>query len=170
MLTRYRLAPTPSVRTFSPVRSLDEFARDVDRVFTALSAQPTRAAAAPALPVTLWHDEGNIYVEADVPGVADDQLELLAEGEQLTIRGTRAIDLPEGAEVLRAERAATQFERTLALPGEIDPDAVTASLDRGVLRITLPRAQSSRPRRIAVNGTIPAATTGRASADADAHA
>lgn len=76
----------------------------------------------------------------DVPGVPKETLEVDAVGDELTISGDRPQpDLPEGAEVLRAERGVGRFSRTVRLPTEVDVTAVRAKLDSGVLRVTLPR-------------------------------
>jgi HSP20 family protein len=85
----------------------------------------------------------------DVPGVPKETLEVDAVGDELTISGDRPQpDLPEGAEVLRAERGFGRFSRTVRLPTEVDVTAVRAKLDSGVLRVTLPRRGGEGKKKI----------------------
>jgi HSP20 family protein len=100
----------------------------------------------------LWQDEQNLYAEAELPGVSLDNLEILAQGDSLTISGSRPSSQNDGGRpLIRAERLSGAFERTLTLPVEIDADKVSATLRDGVLTITLPKAQAVLPRKIAVN-------------------
>jgi len=71
-------------------------------------------------------------------------------GRTLTLAGKREGTLPEGAAYVRRERPQGQFSRTLTLNTDIDSAKISASLDKGVLRITLPKAESVKVRRIEV--------------------
>ena len=101
-------------------------------------------------PLNIWEDEQNVYAEAEVPGMKMDNLEVLVSGNELTIKGERVSE--EGAELTyhRRERGIGTFTRVLHLPVGIDSSRVEASLHDGVLTITLPKAEASKPRKIAV--------------------
>lgn len=136
-----------------------EIARDMDRVFDfpmaaqafvarPLASGPSADAGVPAL--NMWRTDDALHAEAELPGYRMDDIEILATEDTLTLRGTRQITTPENASVLRAERAAGAFERTISLPVAIDIDRVGATLRDGVLRITLPLAAEVRPRRVSI--------------------
>ena len=141
---------------FSP---LAELQREMDRMFEAPFAgalAPPRftagvgnaRAGAPALNV--WEDEGSAYVEAELPGLTLEDVEVLAADGELTIGGRRKAAEPQGATCHRRERPAGQFRRTVTLPWEIDAAKVEARLSDGVLTIKLPKAESAKPRKVAV--------------------
>jgi HSP20 family protein len=108
--------------------------------------------AARQYPLVNIHDDGESFqVEALAPGVDPDQLEITVVQNRLTIAGEKrgAGDIaPE--RVHRVERAAGRFVRTVELPAEVDPERVDAQYRTGLLKLTLPRAAASRPRRVTV--------------------
>jgi len=101
-------------------------------------------------PFNLWEDETTLFAEAELPGMSIDDLEVSVMGQMLSISGERKVDEQDDAKSLRRERMFGRFERTMQLPTEINPDAVEATLNEGVLYITMPKAESSRLRRITV--------------------
>jgi HSP20 family protein len=86
-----------------------------------------------------------------LPGVAKDGLEITAEEGQLRVVGRRSWKLPEGWTALHRESAEAPFELVLAHDNAIDTDKVAAELRDGVLRISLPKHEAIKPRKIAVN-------------------
>lgn len=130
---------------------------EMDRLFDTMvggAPLPMPAAGArsrvlfPAL--NIYEDEANVYAEAELPGYALADLDVSFAGDELTIRGKRQLNLPEGATSLRRERLAGEFERTIRLPVEIDVERVEATLANGVLLITLPKSRSAQARKIEV--------------------
>ena len=130
--------------------------RDMDRLFESMFSSPTRGVRAETrdrrfvAPMNLWEDADHVFVEMELPGVKLEDLEILVAGEELAIKGTREIDLPENARWLRRERGHGTFERKTTLPSEVDVDAVEATLRHGVLTVKLPKAEHRRPRKVAV--------------------
>lgn len=104
--------------------------------------------SAPAL--NLWEDEGRFYAEAELPGFSIEDLELSVVGNVLTIKGARGGQDPKEGVWLRRERFAGPFSRTIEFSSPIDPDKVEASLKNGVLLVTLPKAETARPRKIEI--------------------
>jgi len=135
---------------------IDDLSRQFGRVFDAMTRQfdeafgvtPAQPGAWPA--VNLWHDNEAFHLEAELPGFSLDEGEVSATENMVTVRGRRERTTPEGAETLRVERALTHFERSVGLPLPIDTSRVEATLTNGVLRVTMPKAESARPRRIEV--------------------
>ncbi len=97
-------------------------------------------------------DGANLVVTGDVPGMTEKDFDIRLEDGVLTIKGERKAFAPEGYEVLRRERHAARFQRSLALPQKVDVEKTTARVKDGVLTITLAKAPEARPRQIAVRG------------------
>jgi HSP20 family protein len=88
---------------------------------------------------------------ANLPGVTKDGLELTAEEGLITIRGRRQWQQPAGWTSLYRESFAAPFELTLEHDNTVDADKIHAELKDGVLRVSLPKAEAVKPRKIAVN-------------------
>lgn len=104
----------------------------------------------PALNV--WQDETNLFVEAEVPGLTLDQVEVVVQGDQLTIKGESSVGKVEDAKYTTRERVERKFTRNVSLPVAVNAEAVKATLKDGVLTVTLPKAQEVLPKRIEVKG------------------
>jgi HSP20 family protein len=134
---------------------LNRFQSYMDQVFGSGSPTSIRSpsgAAFPVLNVGATHD--TIEVQALAPGLDPASLELSVDRGLLVIAGERKSRLPQDNErvsVHAAERFAGRFRRVISLPEDADPSKVEASLRDGVLRVTIAKRESSKPRRIAVN-------------------
>jgi HSP20 family protein len=95
--------------------------------------------------INLWEEGDTAYIEAEMPGLSMDEVEVLVTGNELTISGERKITAPENAAYYRRERATGRFSRILALPWEIE-----AKLRDGVLTVTLPKCESYKPKKVNV--------------------
>ena len=96
-------------------------------------------------------DDGTSYVLcAQVPGVAEKDIEVSATATEVTIHGARKDTPLDGYTVARKERAAFRFEQTLRLPQAVDPNKVEAKLADGLLTVMLPKAGQVKPRSITV--------------------
>jgi HSP20 family protein len=109
-----------------------------------------REGRVPAL--NIWESEGQVHAEAEVPGLRMEDLEILVKGSELTIKGERKASESAGVGYHRRERGTGPFSGTVRLPVEVDVEKVEAQLENGVLTITLPKAASALPRKIAVRG------------------
>lgn len=113
--------------------------------------QYSRRAAFPAL--NAWETAGEYWVEAELPGLTMNDLELFIRGNELSIKGRRAEERPGGNTALhRQERGNGDFHRMLELPAEVDAKAVEATLKNGILTVKIPKAESAKPRKITVKG------------------
>jgi HSP20 family protein len=103
--------------------------------------------------VNVWESGETLHVEAELPGLAADQLEISVVGRELTLKGARP-EQPHGeAPYHRRERGVGSFHRTVRLPYEVDSAQVTASYRDGVLLIALPKAEAARPRKVNVTAS-----------------
>ena len=89
-------------------------------------------------------------LEAEMPSVAKDGLEVTVENGKLALTGRRAAAAAPGRSVYRESRGA-DYRRVFELDPSIDAAKITARIEQGVLTLTLPRAESVKPRKIAVN-------------------
>lgn len=88
---------------------------------------------------------------AHLPGVTKDGLELTAEEGRITIRGRRAWQKPEAWTAVYRESVDAPYELVLEHDNTVDADKIHAELKDGVLRVSLPKAEALKPRKIAVN-------------------
>lgn len=125
---------------------------EVDRLLApGLSTRTNNAAPVPFPGLNLWEDEDNLYVEAELPGMTQDQIEItVAEGDQLTIAGQREAPAMKGSIWHRQEIGYGRFTRTVTLPVVVDADRVDAVCEYGVLTLTLPKSEMAKPKRINV--------------------
>lgn len=124
--------------------------RQIDQLFDAFAGfnGGTRAPAYP--PVNIWEEGDTLYLEAELPGVKQEDLEISAIGRELTLRGRR--DGREGQDVSyhRQERGVGEFTRVLTLPVEVESDRIEAALKDGVLTLTMPKVEAAKARKIKV--------------------
>jgi len=100
--------------------------------------------------INVWEDEHNLRVEAEVPGMKMEDLEVTVMGNELTIKGHRGNGTAKDVTYHRRERGVGAFSRTLRLLVDVDANKVAASLVDGVLTVTLPKAEAAKPRKIEV--------------------
>ena len=140
-----------------PAVNVDTLRREMDRLFqdfigepyAPLSALGVRRGLFPAL--NAWAEEEDFFVEAELPGLKLDDLDLSITGNELTIQGKRRAVTDEKAVYHRRERGSEEFTRKLRLPCEINAEQVSASLKDGILTVKLPKAESAKPRRIVLS-------------------
>jgi HSP20 family molecular chaperone IbpA len=101
-------------------------------------------------PVNIYEDAEGITVEADMPGVSRDRLQLRVDKDQLLFEGDVQFTMPEGMEALYADVRATRFSRSFTLSRELDTENIDASLKDGVLRLRIPKRAEVLPRKIEV--------------------
>jgi HSP20 family protein len=99
----------------------------------------------------VFNDGEDFVLVAELPGVKKEDLDIQVRGDTLRIQGKKTVAYDESASVHRRERSAGQFDRTLTLPAQLDAAKVSADYRDGVLTLRLPRAESERPRTVAIN-------------------
>jgi HSP20 family protein len=140
---------------FNPLwQQLQQFQSEMNRLFDRWGDDGNRGGTLTAFPpVNVYEDGDNLYVEAELPGVNLDDLEIYVTGQdQLTLKGERKPQAPEKGVRHRQERGFGTFTRTVALPFPVDPNQVDARLEHGVLTIKLVKHESAKPRKVAVKG------------------
>lgn len=144
------LGPAPSLGT------IDRMLSDVLGAFESAPGLPApRVRARPAMNI---HEDAEAFtIEAELPGASLDDIRIDVADDTVTIAGElggagKTQEGREGWTVVRSERFKGSFSRTIALRSPIDAKKAAATLESGVLRVTLPKAASAKPRRIQVSG------------------
>jgi len=144
---------------WEPLREFGTLQNEMNRLFNTVFDTPAPSNGnggalrrwMPAM--DLVEGEDHFVLRAHLPGVAEDDVNIEIEDATLTISGERKDEhaMHDGGSY-RVERAFGRFSRTLQLPKGIDADAVTASFDRGVLEVRIPKPAQRKPRRIEIGG------------------
>ena len=113
-------------------------------------AEGTRERPSVAPRTDIYENGDNIVLLADMPGVDEDHVGITLEKDVLTIEGALYSDERSGHELAYGERRARDFRRSFTLSNEIDRNKISASVKHGVLRLTLPKAEPAKARRIKV--------------------
>ncbi len=130
---------------------LNQFQSDINQLFNRFGdgvnfAMPTTFPA-----INVWEEGDQVRVEVELPGMDMKDLEIhVTGGNQLSIKGERKQPFPQDGVWHRQERGYGKFARVLTLPYVVDPEKVEARFENGVLRITLAKHESAKPRKIPI--------------------
>lgn len=128
----------------------EEAARWTEKLVNALGGEP-KTRCFPA--VNIWDDERSLVIEADLPGIRIEDVEVNATASELTIKGYRGNGSDAQRNYYSQERVIGPFERAIRLPYAIDNENMTASLRDGVLTITLAKQPQAQSRRVEIRNT-----------------
>jgi len=143
----------PARPTFdSAFADVDQVRREMLRLLDAVAGESFAEAGAGVFPhLNVTQDNDNFYVRAEVPGLNAKELSISAMRNRLSLSGKREIPREnDRVSYHRKERAEGAFSRTVTLPGEVDAERVDARYADGILSLTLPKAEQTKPRQIAV--------------------
>jgi len=143
----------PTLSLASQLAPFEAFGHELGRLFAAQERAGKPGYCTPGCTDATFElkDEGSqLSLYASLPGLQESDLELTATAEKLSLRGERKVSVPEGYSARIRERQGYAFERSFRLPVKIDPDKVEAKLVNGILTVTLPKAEESKPRSITV--------------------
>ena len=127
---------------------LDEFRRRMDTLFTDYDRGALSTGRTLWPKVNMYDADAKVVLEAEVPGVSKDDIDITVSQDVLAISVKRTAEVPESYSVHRRERGAIQFARSFTLPDKVDPEKVGAELKHGVLTITLEKAPEAQPKKI----------------------
>jgi HSP20 family protein len=130
---------------------MERFQQEMNRLFSSTFSD-TRVQTPSRFPaMNVWTNEEGVVVTAELPGVNAEDVDISVVNDILTVSGSRQPDeLQTGERYHRRERNFGRFSRTFQLPFQVDTNAVDAMLEKGVLHVSLPRAESDKPRKIAI--------------------
>lgn len=132
-------------------QEMERMKNEMDRIFASVMGESRLATGAGVFPaLNVMEDSDNLVVHAELPGVKPEDLEISIEGTTLNLRGERRSDDLGEVSYHRQERATGKFHRAVTLPVEINPETVEAKCEHGVLKLTLPKAEHVKPKKITV--------------------
>src|ERR1700688_3093393 len=103
-------------------------------------------------PVDVYEDEHSVTLKIEVPGIEEKDIDVRIENNTLTVHGERKFEKEEKEEnYRRVERQYGSFTRTFNLPPTVDAEKISATYDKGVLKIALPKKAEAKPKQIKVN-------------------
>jgi HSP20 family protein len=151
---------------WEPFRELSSLQTEMNRLFNAAFDAPTGGNGGarrwtPAM--DLLETDDAFVIRADLPGISESDVSVELEDNVLTVSGDRKIEHEDKREgFYRVERSYGSFSRSLTLPKGVDPEAVNASFDRGVLEVRVPKPEQRKPRKIEISGGDPRTIEGAA--------
>jgi HSP20 family protein len=143
------MSGSPLSRRWDPFRDLQ---REVGRLFETLEPLQNWRLQRPFPAINLYDARDKYILNAELPGLAPEEIELSIAGETLTLRGERK--LAEGVSdenFRRQERQFGRWSRSITLPDRIDGPGVSAQFANGILTVTLPKAVDAQPRQITIS-------------------
>src|SRR6266436_2442525 len=146
-----------SIVRYDPFRDLRTLQDEVNRLFST-SLTPSfgdegigRGAWNPS--VDIYENKDQIVLEAELPGMNREDFELTIENNVVTLRGERRFEKKEDTDNYhRVERSYGSFLRSFTLPNTVTAEGANADYRNGVLRVTLPKREETKARRIEVKG------------------
>jgi HSP20 family protein len=144
-----------AITHWDPFRGLTTLQDQVNRLFEGVfvqgrSGQAELATWAPA--VDIYEAQNELVAKVDLPGVEEKDIDIRLENNTLTIRGERKVEKTVDEEnYLRIERAYGSFTRTFSLPNTVNPEAISASYNQGVLTVHMPKREESKPKQVKIN-------------------
>jgi HSP20 family protein len=155
---------------WEPLRELGSLQNEMNRLFNTVFDTPSPSNAGTLrrwMPAMDLVESGDHFVlRADLPGMSEEDVKIEFEDGTLTVSGERKAEHEDREEgYYRVERAFGSFSRSLTLPKGIDPEAVTAGFENGVLEVRVPKPEQRKPRKITIGtaGDEPRTIEGAAS-------
>jgi HSP20 family protein len=141
---------------WEPARELNSLQGEMNRLFNTFFDTPLPNGTATArrwLPaMDLVETEDDFVLKADLPGLSEKDVNIELEDNVLTISGERKSEHEQRKDgVHRVERASGGFTRSLTLPEGVNPEAIKASFDRGVLEVRIPKPEQRKPRKVEIS-------------------
>src|SRR5688500_14336135 len=144
-----------AITRWQPGHSVLSMRNAFDRLFDESVWWPTRFGnesgyGAFAVPMDVYTDGESYVVEAALPGVKPEEIDVQMVGSMLTISGEVKLEAPEGRQYLARGRSYGRFQTSITLPDAADASAVKASFEHGVLKLEVPKSEAAKPKRIAL--------------------
>jgi HSP20 family protein len=151
-----------TIARLEPFRGLSTLQEQFNRLFNeSFRNQPEESALTTWAPaVDIYETPNELVVKADLPDVNEKDIDVRVENNLLTIRGERKFEKSVSEEnYLRVERTYGAFSRSFSLPNTVNAESIGAEYKNGVLTVTLPKREESKPRQVKV--TVNAANDGK---------
>jgi HSP20 family protein len=139
------------ISTFAdPLDALLSLQRELEARFASDWLHNLTTSRGPFPPINVFQQGEDILAIMELPGIDKNDLEIQVKANTIRISGQKNVGYSDEASVHRRERVSGEFDRTLSLPVQFDPDRIKAEYRDGVLALYLPRAESDKPHTIKV--------------------
>jgi len=101
-------------------------------------------------PVDIYETENEITIDAQLPGIKREDLQIQVENSLLTLKGSRQPETEVSGKILKAERSYGSFNRSFKIPSNVDQGGIKSELSQGILKIRLPKREEEKPRQIEI--------------------
>ena len=153
-----------SMVKYDPFRELRSLQDEMTRLFSGVvpasygREEMTHGAWAPS--VDIYEDKDRLILEAELPGMNREDFEISVENNVITLSGERKLEKKtEGDNYHRVERSYGTFTRSFTLPQTVTADGATADFENGVLKVSLPKREETKARKIEISGAGSGAKT-----------
>jgi len=148
-----------AINRWEPFRGATDLQEQVNRLFNDAfdrnHSESNLSTWAP--PVDIYESEHELVVKADLPDVDPKELDIRVENNVLTLRGERKFEKKVNEDnYLRIERTYGAFSRSFSLASTVNPEAIKADYQNGVLTLSIPKREEAKPKQIKVNVGAPA--------------
>ena len=133
-----------------PFDALFAFQRALENRLSSGWLGSSTAAGGAYPPINIFQQGDDLVAIVEMPGVNKDNLNIQAKENTIRIAGQKSVDYPENVSLHRRERLSGNFDRTLVVPMQIDPDRIRAEYNDGLLALYIPRAEKDKPRTIEI--------------------
>jgi HSP20 family protein len=142
-----------AIRRYEPWGLINELSRELGRLYEGDTDNSSLSTSDWVPAVDIREESDRYVIEADLPGVRSEDIEVHMENGMLSIRGSRAKEVNRAENgYRRVERATGTFYRRFSLPDSADAERISARCDNGVLEVVIPKQEKVQPRRIKVEG------------------
>ena len=148
-------------REWDPFAVVEHVQNQINRAFnSSLAGWPAPAGWGTAFPAAdVYQDTDNVIVTAEVPGLAEKDVDVSITGNTLTLKGEKKHEaeaeeeglLRNGGNSHRVERSCGSFQRVIELPVEVNAEKASAKLTNGVLTVTVPKSEAVKPKQITID-------------------
>ena len=134
-----------------PYDALLSLQRELEASLSSDWLQDRTTSRGPFPPINIFQQGDDILVIVELPGVDKSDLEIQSKDNTIRISGKKSVQYPDRVSVHRRERMSGEFDRTLTVPVNLDPDRVKAEYRDGILALFLPRAETDKPRTVKID-------------------
>ena len=140
------------ISRWDPFRDISVLQDRINRIFNESAGRVENASGRTWSPVVdIIETQNDLVVRAELPGMNRDDIDIEVTDESLTIRGERKFDEEAKDSYIRVERPYGPFQRSFSIGVPVQPDKVKANYHDGLLEVTIPKAEETKPKKIKVN-------------------
>lgn len=136
--------------TCSPETSVRRFSNDLDRLFQGFLSDDNGGSKGYPVHLDLFESKDGYKIVADLPGMEKDNIKIMVEKDVLTISGERSGIKKEKDDIVFSERYYGSFSRSFRLPENVVKSGVSADYKNGILEVSVPKKEETKPREIEV--------------------